>query len=415
MEQKELDALIAEVNKQASAKITEETKQLKKELEDLKEAIGDTKVSELPKDLKTKFEELQESVKKHAEELEKAKSNVQVHEGGFYGTLVKALEDKKADLEAAKTNKNHSVQLEIKASNSVLTVPYTTSSPNAYLPIPNFMPGYTTSPEVAVTIMDVIDMGTSSSPTVTWVNEQPIEGDAGWTAEGELKAQVAWKYENETATAVKVTAFVKVTTEALNDIPWLASRINSRLIELVRRKIQDGIINGDGTSNSLDGIINQVSTYVTDSFDDSVDNPGTAEALMAMAGQIEELEYDTTNIVAVMNGVDIRKMKWRKDGDGRYMIPNFLTPNGTYVDNIRVIKNNKVPKGHAIVGDLKKFTVLMVENLMLDIGLDADDFTKNRRTIICEARLLSMISENDLGAIVYAELAAVQAEIDAAI
>lgn len=413
MEQKDLDALIAKIGQEAAEKIKSETEGLKKQLEELK-AEGKDKSDEAKK-MEQKLADLTESVKTIAENQEKADAPVQMHDGGFYGVLVKALEGKKADLELAKTNKNHSVQLEVKASNSVLTVGYTSSSPNAYLPVPSFVPGYYTSPEVAVTIMDVIDMGTSSSPTVTWVNEQPIEGDAGWTAEGELKAQVAWKYENETSTAVKVTAFVKVTTEALNDIPWLASRINSRLIELVRRKIQDGIINGDGTSNSLDGIINQVSTYVTDSFDDSVDNPGTAEALMAMAGQIEELEYDTTNIVAVMNGVDIRKMKWRKDDEGRYMIPNFLTPNGTFVDNMRVIKNNKVPKGFAIVGDLKKFTVLMVENLMLDIGLDADDFTKNRRTIICEARLLSMISENDLGAIVYAELAAVQAEIDAAI
>lgn len=387
-----------------------------KELGELKGLIGDTDVSGLPKDLKKKFEELQESVKSIAEKVEKSENQVERVSGvNFKAAVTKALEEKKSDLESAAKDKGVSVSLTFKANDSVLTTGYSSSAPNSYLPVPNFIPGFTQSPEVAVTIMDVVDMGTSDSPTVTWVNEKPIEGDAGWTAENELKSQVAWKYENETSSAVKVTAFIKVTTQALRNIPWLASRINSRLMELVRRKIQDGIINGDGTNEAPNGIINQVSSYTTDSFDDSVDDPTIADALMAMAGQIEELEYETNNLVAVMNGVDIRKMKWGKDKDGRYMVPNFFTQNGTYVDNMRVIKNNKVPKGYALVGDMKKFTVLMVDNLMIDIGLDGNDFTYNRRTVICEAELITMISENDLGAIVYANLDAVRAEIDAAV
>lgn len=370
----------------------------------------------MPQADKEKLEELQESVKNLALKLDK--QNHQVDHATaktLKARIQKALEDNKEKLEEAANKRDGGFNISLKANDSVLTTAYSSSAPNSYLPVPNFIPGYNTSPEVEVNIMDVIDMGTSDSPTITWVNEQPIEGDAGWTAENELKSQVAWKYENETSTAKKVTAFIKVTTQALRNIPWLTNRIYSRLMELVQRKIQDGIINGDGTNDSLNGIINQVSSYTTDSFDDSVDNPTTGDALSAMAGQIEELEYDTANLVAVMNGVDIRKMGWEKDENGQYMVPNFHTPNGTFVHNMRVVKNNKIPKGYAIVGDLKKFTVLMVENLMLDIGLDGSDFTFNRRTILCEAELISMISENDLGCIVYGNIAAVKAEIDKAV
>lgn len=318
-------------------------------------------------------------------------------------------------LDMAKNKNAARISIEIKANNSTMSTGYTTSQPNAYLPQPVFMPGIHTTPEVAVTIMDLVDMGTSESPIITWVNEKPIEGDAGWTAEGTLKSQVAWKYENETATAKKVSAWVKVTTESLKDISFLTNRIYTRLRELVMRKLQDGIINGDGTGNSPLGIIAQAPAYTTNSYDDSVAAPTTADALMAMSGQIDELEYETDSLVVVMNGVDIRKMKWEKDVNNNYIIPPFTTQNGTYVDNMRVVKNNKITKGYALVGDLKRFMVLMVDGLTLDIGLDGNDFTYNLRTILAEARLITAISDNDLGALVYDSLATVKTEIDSAV
>lgn len=331
--------------------------------------------------------------------------------------ITKSLEDHKEQLDGLRTTKSTTggFVMEIKASNSTITTGYASSSPNTYLPVPTFMPGFHQSPEVAVTIMDLVDMGTSTSPTITWVNEQPIEGDAGWTAEGALKSQVAWKYTSETASAKKVTAFVKVTDESLKDIPFLANRIFTRLRELILRKMQDGIINGDGSSNSPLGIVDQSPAYTTNSFDDSVKSPTTADALMAMAGQIDELEYDTDNLVAVMNGVDIRKMKWEKDDNNNYIIPPFTTQNGTYVDNMRVVKNNKITKGDALVGDLKRFMVLMVDGLTIEIGLDGNDFTYNLRTIRGEARLITAVSDNDLGAFVYDTIATVKAEIDSTI
>jgi len=380
-------------------------------------------------DFETKLEEkdakiaqLTTSVKDMGLEMKAAiESNTQHNAApeSFLGMITKALETHKEQLgEVSGKNSakaKEGIVLELKASNSTITTAYASSAPNAYLPVPNYIPGVYTSPEIAVTIMDLVNMGNSDSPVITWVNEQPIEGDAGWTAEGALKSQVAWKYTSETSTAKKVTAFVKVTDESLKDIPFLANRINVRLRELILRKMQDGIINGDGTGNAPLGIVPQAPAYTTNSFDDSVATPTTADALMAMAGQIDELEYDTSSLIAVMNGVDIRKMKWEKDANGNYIIPPFTTANGTYVDNMRVVKNNKITKGYALVGDLKKFMVLMVDSLTIEIGLDGNDFTYNLRTIRGEARLITAISDNDLGSFVYDALATVKAEIDSSI
>jgi hypothetical protein len=135
------------------------------------------------------------------------------------------------------------------------------------------------------------------------------------------------------------------------------------------------------------------------------------DALMVMASQVEQAEFEPT--IALMNGVDIRKMKLVKADDGQYVLPPFVTANGTYVDTMRVVKNNSIPVGYALVGDFSKFTVLIVDNLKVDIGLDGDDFTHNRRTILAEMEIITMINTMDLSAFVYASLATVKTAIAA--
>ncbi len=126
---------------------------------------------------------------------------------------------------------------------------------------------------------------------------------------------------------------------------------------------------------------------------------------MCMAGQIDELLFTANTIM--MHPVDVRKMKLVKDNQGRYVLPPFTTSNGTYIDNMRIVPNRKIALGYALVGDFSKFNAFMLEDLMIDIGLDGDDFTKNRRTILAEMELGSFMSEIEVGAFCYDAIATV--------
>jgi HK97 family phage major capsid protein len=357
------------------------------------------------------FNEMTESVKKQAEEITKLK-DVGVKAGkaiSFYDQVLNALTEKKGDLEMA-AKERRSVQINLKAADSLMTTGYATSAPNAYLPMPTVMPGIVENPQQALNIMQFVNMFPSESPSVTWVNEVAPDGDAEYTAEGELKEQVSWKYENETANSVKITAFIKTTTQALRNLPFLANRVNTRLREIVMQKVEDGIINGTGTTE-LEGITMYAPGYTTTSFDGSVNDPQTVDALVCMAGQVDEFNFTAT--VAVMHPVDVRKMKLVKDADGQYVLPPFSTTNGTFVDNLRVVPNKKIARGYALVGDLSKVNTFMVENLMIDIGLDQDDFTKNRRTVLAEIELGQFVSGNEITALCYDQLAVVKEAISA--
>ncbi len=328
----------------------------------------------------------------------------------FLTIVHEALEEKKADLELTSTQKNHSTQLNLKAANSLMTTTYVGNS-TGLIPAPTVLNGGAPfiAPQPNINILQLVDTGVSDTPSVQWVNELPVEGDAAWTPEGGLKAQVAWKYNNETATSRNVTAFVKVTTQALRNISWLANRINTRLREIILKKVNVGVLTGDGTGNSPEGITPNVPGFTITQFNGTVQSPNDMDALMVLAGQVEQAEFEPN--IALMNGVDIRKMKLQKATDGQYVLPPFVTANGTYIDNMRVIKNNTIPAGFALVGDFSKFTVLIVDNLKVDIGLDGDDFTHNRRTILAEMEILTMINTSELPAFVYASLATVKTAI----
>jgi len=359
------------------------------------------------------FNELVESVKKQGEELAKLKDGgvpTVEKEQSFHGKITAALMQHKSDLEKLEKSQ-HGFKINLKAADSLLTTSYVTSAPNSYLPMPTVMPGVRETPEETLNVMQLINMTTSDSPSVTWVNELPVEGDADYTSEGELKSQVAWKYNNETATSSKITAFIKVTTQALRNIKFLANRINTRLRYLILNKVEDGLINGDGADGALTGIVSYAPGFTTTAFNDSVEDPQTVDALVCMAGQIDQMLYTPTT--AMLNPVDIRKMKLVKDKNGNYVMPPFTTTNGTYVDNMRVVPNRKIAIGYALVGDFMKANGFIVEDVMLDIGLDADDFTKNRRTILAEIELGHFMSAIEVGAFCYESLATVKAAIAA--
>lgn len=360
------------------------------------------------------FNEMVDAVKAQAIEIQKLKDagiTSAEKEVTFYGKVKAALEQHKTKLEEAADAKSASGQfrMTIKAADSLMTTGYVSSAPNSYLPMPMVVPGVKETPEVELNVMQLINMGPSSSPSVTWVNELPVEGDADYTGEGELKAQVSWKYNNETATSSKITAFVKVTTQSLRNIGFLANRINTRLRYLILNKVEDGLINGDGTDDSLTGIVSYAPGFTTTAFNGSVADPQTVDALVCMAGQVDQMLY--TPNVALMNPVDIRKMKLVKDANGNYVMPPFATTNGTYVDNMRVVANRKIAVGYALVGDFSKSNGFMVEDITLDVGLDGDDFTKNRRTILAEIELGHFISDIEKGAFCYESLAVVKEAI----
>ena len=95
-----------------------------------------------------------------------------------------------------------------------------------------------------------------------------------------------------------------------------------------------------------------------------------------------------------------------KDDNGAYLLPPFRAANGNQIAGLTLISSNGLPSGVDFIGgDLSVINVMFTDNMSVQIGLDGNDFTKNKKTILVEQELLQFVSANDTQVLVQGDVA----------
>ena len=130
-------------------------------------------------------------------------------------------------------------------------------------------------------------------------------------------------------------------------------------------------------------------TFSLTDYDDTVVDADIIDAIVAATVQSELSGFMPSTIV--MHPVDVAAFQMIKSSN----IPRVQTIAGRLVVNgLRIVKTTQITKGTFVLGDLKKYRVRRYKNKLV-MGWDADDFSKNKRTIIAESRYLKYISTNE--------------------
>lgn len=295
------------------------------------------------------------------------------------------------------------------ATNTRTSVP--TSASN-FLPEQELLPGYIAYRTNTPLMLQYSNVSRTDKQVINWIDETAGEGDAGWTAEGATKPLMDVNATVRNTTVVKVAVAAKVSEEALADIPFLRSMIEGRMRNKLALKIDDGLLNGDGTSETPTGLSYYAPAFTSTEMNDSVESPNYFDALSAAATQIRRANFEP-NIVFI-NPVDWFKMMHTKDADKNYVLLQLAMQNGEFLE-MRAVKSNQVAVGQFMMGDMNYFNVAIREDVRFEVGWENDDFRKNLRTMIVEARLCSWVSENEKLAFVIDEYQDVIDVIDAAV
>lgn len=262
-------------------------------------------------------------------------------------------------------------------------------------------------------ILELVNVGTISSNLWEWVQQANAEGAPAMTAEGAAKAQIDFELVLASAAVRKVTAYIKVSKEMLDDIPLMESEINQELSERINLTIDAQLLSGDGTGQNLTGILANATAFDAGSFAtgqvNEVVTPINADVLRVAINQISIALFQANYIV--MNPSDVTAMDLAKGSDSHYILPPFSTNANTIVKGIPVIANTGVTEGEYLVGDFSKAGVRFREGLSFDVGYENDDFTKNFVTILAEARLVQRVKSNHYPAFVKGNFATDKAAI----
>jgi len=259
-------------------------------------------------------------------------------------------------------------------------------------------------------ILQLVNVGTITSTLWEWVQQANPEGGAAMTAEGAAKSQADFDLVLASAAVRKVTAYVKVSKEMLDDIPLMESEINQELTELIQLKIDEQVLSGDGLTNNLTGILQNATAFAAGTFALAVDEANNQDVLRVAINQI-----DIANLAAnyiVMHPSDAAAMDLQKASDGHYILPPFSTAANTVVKGIPIVTNTGMAAGTYLVGDFTKSGVRFKEGLVFDVGYENDDFTKNFVTILAEARLVHRVKSNHYPAFVTGTFATDKAALE---
>jgi len=260
-------------------------------------------------------------------------------------------------------------------------------------------------------ILEIVNLGTTLKKFVQWAEQaNPDDGEAEITAEGQGKHQTDFDIVEKSAEVRKITAYIKVSTEMLDDVDFMRSEINSELIELIKLRLDQQVLLGNGVAPNMTGIIPSATNFNTVPFQDSIFDANRYDVLRLAITQVQNAEFQPNYIVLHPN--DLAKMELEKNTTGEYVIYPYADRVGGMVKGVPVITNTGMTEGDYLVGDFTKSRVLMRKDIAISIGWENDDFTKNLVTIMGEVRAVHYIKTNYAGAFVTGDFATSIADIN---
>lgn len=267
-------------------------------------------------------------------------------------------------------------------------------------------------------IQELCNVGTTLKKYVQWAEQANADdGEAATTAEGAAKHQTDFDIVEKSAEVKKITAYIKVSTEMLDDVDFMRSEINTELMEIIKLKLDEQILLGDGTGTNLSGIITTATAWAAGNFADTIVDANEYDVLRTAISQIETATPNgpfTPNYI-VLHPEDLAKMELEKDTQGRYVIYPFGDAVGGKVKGVPIITNIGMTAGKFLVGDFTKSRVLIRKDATIAVGYENDDFTKNLVTILGELRAVHYVKTNYLKAFVYGDFSDAIVDLDPAL
>jgi HK97 family phage major capsid protein len=253
-----------------------------------------------------------------------------------------------------------------------------------------------------LTISDLLPQGSVSSASLIYPQETAVTNAAATVAEGGTKPQSDLTLAQVTESIRKIATVGKISDEMVNDVPYIQSYVNGRLVLFVQLAEEDQLLNGNGTAPNLRGILNRsgLTTAQAVGADTRVDAM-FKEITKIRAGAF--LEPDAI----VINPTDWQSIRLAKDSNGQYYgggpfgfaaygqgaqspgDTTNLAGGGDMLWGLRVVVTPAIAQGTALVGAFGlSAQVLRREGIRVEsTNSNEDDFKNNLIAIRVEERL----------------------------
>ena len=314
------------------------------------------------------------------------------------------------NLKSLKNSKSGEFSFTVKVVGDMLI---STNVSGGNVPVEQRIPGLNTIASRQARLMDLVSTGSASSNLISWVYQANKDGAAGGTDEGALKNQIDFDLVVASQEVVKRTAFIKVSTEMLDDIDFIETEIRNELMRELLKDVENTAYEGNGTAPAMNGVYTTATAFAAGTFALTVDNANEVDVLVVAANQIKIAEHGTPTAI-LMHPSDVTKLKLVKvtTTDKRYVERLALIGGSLSMDGIPIVETTLVTAGTFLIGVFPLATLYTKNNVRIEIGLDDRDFVKNMRTILAEFRGAMVVKNNDRTAFVKGTFSTAKAALE---
>lgn len=209
---------------------------------------------------------------------------------------------------------------------------------------------YATRP---VQVTDLIPANTTTQAAVVYMEETTFTNNAAETAEGGQYPESALKLTEQTNAVRKISTWLPVTDEQLEDEALARGYINNRLPFMLRQRLDSQILVGNGTAPNLRGFLNTSGIQTQALGGDTV--PDAVYKAM-VKGRVTGRSMPNA---VIFHPNDWQTVRLLRTTDGIYIWGSPSDAGPLRIWGIQVVEADAITENTALVGDFANFSELV--------------------------------------------------------
>ena len=250
------------------------------------------------------------------------------------------------------------------------------------------LPGIIYEPERMFTVRDLLSSGTTGSNLIEYTRENVFTNSAGVQAtENTVKPESGITFTLQTSPVVTLAHWIPVSKQVLADAPQLQSYINTRMMYGLKFEEEDQLLNGDGTSGAISGLLDSGNFTA---YNRAQTGDTKTDTIRRALTQVQLSEYMADGII--MHPADWEEIELTKATTGEYIYHHSSGPVGMMGPTLwgrRVVPTQSIAEGTFLTGAFRMGAqVWDRQQASVQVSFEhADNFTRNMATILAEERL----------------------------